>query len=356
MKGRGRPTDILTMSQPKSPPDESASQQDDRPSPRCMAVMYHYVRPRDPLTSEGVVGPTPAAFEKQLDRLCRIMEPIDWPTLFAWTEGRATIPNRCFLLTFDDGLKDQAQYVTPILERRGIRGTFFVTGQAMAEYRLICGHMVHLLLGRLGTERFFAEVTKYLDTKHASGGWVAALDEPAAVSLYPYERPERARLKYLLHMVLPGEVRRETLTALFEAHVGSPRRWAKEWYLSWDELSEMQHAGHTLGGHGYSHEPLNRLSEREQRADLARSAAVLNEGLGRDIRPVSYPFGRCDKHTAVVSREVGFAHGFTTEEAMIDGSSQPFALPRVDTIHVEQELQAAGLDEIAPKTEAAASA
>ena len=345
MKGRGRATDIQLMSEPKSPRDESPSQADAGPSPRCMAIMYHYVRPRDPLTSEGVVGPTPAAFERQLDRLCRIMEPIDWPTLFAWTEGRARIPDRCFLLTFDDGLKDQAEYVAPILDRRGIRGTFFVTGQALAEYRLICGHMVHLLLGRLGTECLFDGVARHLETKHGSGGWVAALDEQAAVSLYPYETIERARLKYLLHMVLPGEVRRETLAALFEAHVGSPRRWAKEWYLSWEDLAELQHAGHTLGGHGYSHEPLNRFSASEQRADLARVQAVLNEGLGRDIRPVSYPFGRYDEHTAIASREAGFVHGFTTEEGVIDHSLQPFALPRVDTIHVERALQAEGFDE-----------
>jgi peptidoglycan/xylan/chitin deacetylase (PgdA/CDA1 family) len=321
-----------------------------------MAVMYHYVRPRDPLMSDGVVGLTPAAFETQLDRLCRFMEPIDWPTLFAWSEGRMVIPSRCFLLTFDDGLKDHAAQVAPILDRRGIRGTFFVAGQALSEYRLICGHAVHLLLGRLGTERLSAELSRYLESRYAGEDWVGVADERAAVALYAYETPERARLKYLLHMVLPGPVRREALAALFEAHVGSPRRWAKAWYLSWEELAELQHAGHTIGGHGFSHEPLARLSASEQRTDLVRAAAVLNDGLGRDIRPVSYPFGRYDDHTMAASREAGFVHGFTTERAMIDHASSPFTLPRVDTIHVEEAIQTFGLDELTPKTAAASSA
>lgn len=316
--------------------------------------MYHYVRPRDPLLSDGVIGPTPEGFARQIEGLCRVMEPIDWPTLFAWTEGRAGIPRRCFLLTFDDGLKDHAQYVAPLLAKHRIRGAFFVPGQAIGEYRLICGHAVHLLLSRLDAEGLFEETARALAAADKPS-WVGRIDERAAIELYPYETRARARLKYLLHMVLPPALRRETIALLFEAHVGSSRRWAKEWYMGWEDLADLHHAGHTIGGHGYAHDPLSRLSPEAQRGDLGRSLGLLNEGLGRDLRPVAYPFGRYDARTMIAAHEAGFVHGFTTERALVDASADAFALPRVDTIDVGEALRSMGLDEGAPASVGAAA-
>ena len=77
----GRPTPIDPT---EHHPDASES---------CLAVMYHYIRREDPIFREGVIGLTPEAFEAQLDLLCAEREPIDWPSLVAWTQGRGTDGN-----------------------------------------------------------------------------------------------------------------------------------------------------------------------------------------------------------------------------------------------------------------------
>lgn len=313
--------------------------------PRCLVVMYHYVhddnplpRPRPTGQTEGIRALSCATFQAQVDQLCRVLEPIDWPTLYAWFQGRGSIPRRCFLLTFDDGLADHAHQVLPILQKDGLRGVFFVPGSVLATHYLLPAHAVHLLLSTLGDETLERELLRYLARQETGIDWMTSMDTVSAEAMYHYESPERARLKYLLTVMLPPALRNAAVDALFEKHVGSSARWAKHWYLGWDEMIQMQSQGHTLGGHGQSHEPYTRFTPAGRRDDLRQVASLLRHGLGPDIRPFSYPYGLFDKDTCTACRESGFAHAFTTQRGWVTKESQVMQLPRVDTMDVDQVL------------------
>ena len=200
--------------------------------PWCLAVMYNYVHDEEPLHREGMPGVTGVEFRAQLDHLGSTMEPVDWPSLYAWTEGRATIPDRSFLLTF----------------------------------------------------------------------------------------------------LLPIGLRNAALDALFRRHIGSRPRWARESYLSWDDLAQMEGLGHTIGGHGYSHEPYLRFSPSQRRRDVWQVAEVLREGLGSDVRPLSYPYGSFDEVSCEACRRAGFVHAFTSEQQWIMPGGDGHRLPRVDLL------------------------
>ncbi|MCH8252271.1 MAG: polysaccharide deacetylase family protein [Planctomycetes bacterium] len=321
---------VFEIETPRGDPDEQ---------PKCLAVMYHYVHDEILPLSEGVRGLGAAEFEAQLDELCAWGEPINWPSLYAWRQGRGAIPERCFLLTFDDGLGDHARVVVPILEERNLRGVFFVPGAVLSEQQLLSAHAIHVLLATLGTQRFADVLTAHLAHSTGRTDWFAGIDAAAALAMYHYESPERARLKYLLTSVLPVEVRRRAVFDLFEHHVGSATRWAKHWYLGWDELMAMHSHGHTIGGHGYRHEPYSRLSPMEQCTDALRAARILEAGLGPEVRPFSYPYGRYDDDAARACRDAGFVHAFTTQSRYISDSDEPMAMPRVDTIHVDAVIE-----------------
>lgn len=310
-----------------------------RKEPCCLAVMYHYVHDFEPITCRGVRGLTSKEFGIQLDHLCSVMEPISWPDLFAWTQGRSGLPDRCFLLTFDDGLADHAKIVLPILEERGLRGTFFVSGSILTDRRLLPAHTIHLLLSYLGEQQLLDRVTAYLSDHAGDTDWIASMDQDAAESMYHYETPIRARLKYLLTIVLPRDVRNAAIDYLFERHVGSTMHWAQAWYLGWDDIARMQELGHTIGGHGHCHEPYVRLTPSEQLRDMFAVAAVLRDGLGSGIRPFSYPYGCAGNETRAACAQAGFAHAFTTQSRCIEFGSDPFQLPRIDTNHVDATLQ-----------------
>jgi len=323
----------------------------DGAAPRCMVVMYHYVHDRDALARPGAPGIhgglrglTVTDFCSQLDRLCATMEPIDWPTLYAWMDGRAEIPQRSFLLTFDDGLADHAETVLPILEDRGLRGVFFVPGAVLTTHRMLPAHAIHLLLSVLGESAFENELRSYFSDRGAVQ-WCHWLDQrppeedEAAETMYHYETPSLARLKYLLTMKLPLDLRAAAVEELFESHVGLSSRWARHWYLGWDDLVKMQSLGHTIGGHGHGHEPHSRLTPDEARQDVLQVANVLREGLGPDVRPFSYPYGSHGNHTVAACREAGFVHGFTTQARWLERHADPGCLPRFDTIDVNALLR-----------------
>ena len=93
-------------------------------------VMYHYVRP-----SAGGLPHFPylslADFERQLDDFASDYGFVGREDFVRWVEG-GPAPGGV-LLTYDDGLRDHAEFVLPALQARGLFGLFYVSsGPAMA--------------------------------------------------------------------------------------------------------------------------------------------------------------------------------------------------------------------------------
>ena len=301
--------------------------------------MYHYVRDRSETAERTIRGLDPDAFLRQIDRLGEHLEPIDWPSLYAWKNGHGTIPQRSFLLTFDDGLSDHAEVVVPLLETRGLRGAFFVSTRPLVTGRPSCAHLIHLLLARLGPDRLEQEVTRWLKDRRPDDYWQEERDGPAADRTYHYEEPSLARLKYLLAYLLPVEPRRWLIDDLFDEHVGSTREFAKRWYSDWPQLADMQEAGHTIGGHGHLHEVYTRMTTEQQHKDLGRSASLLREVLGDRRRPFSYPYGGWNRQVGEMCKQAGFVQAFTTEPVWIGRADGDFRLGRCDTTAVDTFLE-----------------
>jgi peptidoglycan/xylan/chitin deacetylase (PgdA/CDA1 family) len=299
-------------------------------NPSCLIVMYHYIGNYE--AYPGIHGLSELAFAQQVDRLCAAMEPIDWPTLYAWTQGKGSIPERCFLLTFDDGLVGQDRRVCPRLAENGIRGTFLVPGAVLTGNVLLPAHAIHLLLSRVPAGVLENEIIAI-----ASGS--VGLSMADAEVMYQYEPlAVVARVKYLLTVALPREERSRIIRRLFAKHIGSIQKYARGWYMNVTDLRRMQAAGHTIGGHGYSHEPYNTMSRVEQADDIRKVAATLKAGFDDAVpqpRPFSYPYGQCPEGTSYMCKGAGFAGAFTTERRWADDSCGPFRMPRVDAMYLE---------------------
>ena len=314
--------------------------------PQVIAVMYHYVRDRAGTSEAAIRGLDTATFCRQLDLLCAQMEPVTWPMVCAWLGGRGSIPERCFLLSFDDGLADHAEIVAPILEARHLHGVFFVPGRVLATGWMDSAHQVHLLQARLGDEVFGRCVSDWLDRHQPNEDWLERVDLAAAQKTYHYEDSvERATLKYLLAHTLPLDLRNAMVGELFARHVPDHQEITRCWYLDPQEVVGLHNAGHTIGGHGYAHEPYLRLTPARQTWDMRRSAEVLNSLLGLGIRPFSFPYGDFDGAVARRCAEAGFVQAFTTRPGWIAAGDDAFRLNRVDTIDadafVEKELSCA---------------
>jgi len=306
---------------------------------RCVAVMYHYVRDDHECRGNGNTGLSADRFQGQLDHLCKSSDPIDWPTFIAWRAGRCPIPDRSFLLSFDDGLADHHRVVSSILERRGLRAVFFVQTQSLVERRPLPAHQIHALINNLGAVDLKIAVDRQLDQTDPTWRRRFPFDPRHAERIYHYESPDVAHSKHLLTNILPIDLRNRLLDELFAKHVGDAGEFAGQWYMTREQLAELQDAGHTIGGHGHRHEPYDRLPVAEQARDMVECAAVLTEQLGPMPRPFSYPYGRYNEHIARRCAYAGFVNGFTTETGWIGPFDDAHRLRRVDTIAVDAFLE-----------------
>jgi peptidoglycan/xylan/chitin deacetylase (PgdA/CDA1 family) len=240
------------------------------------------------------------------------------------------------LLTFDDGVADHAEVVAPILDQRGLSGVFFVSGSALVGGRVDAAHQIHRLQAILGDDEFDRAVEAWLARNDPSTRWFDEIDMAIARSVYHYETSSRAATKYLLSFSLPIPLRNEMLDALLRQYLGDPRQLATEWYLRPEDLRRMQSDGHTIGGHGFTHEPLERLSAAERRRDIRQSHDMLRLVLGEAERPFSFPYGSFDEQIVDECQAEGFAAAFTTQVGWIGQRDDEGCLNRVDTIKVEE--------------------
>jgi peptidoglycan/xylan/chitin deacetylase (PgdA/CDA1 family) len=98
-------------------------------------LRYHSVLPpRSELAhriGEGIVHETDQ-FEEHMALLSKTYNVVTMDEVSELFHGNNAPPRRSVCVTFDDGFWDNYQYAAPIMERYGLRGTFYVTAGCMA--------------------------------------------------------------------------------------------------------------------------------------------------------------------------------------------------------------------------------
>ncbi len=280
-----------------------------------LVVTYHYVRPTN---SEGggggVTGISPEEFARQLGAIARSHRLVGVDEFVRAAEAREPSDTPLALITFDDAVKDQYTHALPVLERLNVPAVFFAPMRPVdpAHHPLDAWtpqHLVHALAERMTWKTLEAAVRREVGE--------VPIDEPRMHALYHYEVPEKRWLKFALAFALPPERAAAVLHGINRA---GPRIGADEWFMSRDELVDLQARGHAIGAHGYDHLPYSSLTPLEQAWDMARAAQLMSRLLGDrpptppTPRAAAYPFGRHDATTRELIRVFGYTHAFTTEE------------------------------------------
>lgn len=271
-------------------------------NPGNLVVTYHYVRPEN---SDGVTALTPEEFDDQLAMIARTHRFVTCEEFVATHASRGGMA----LVTFDDAVRDQYEYAAELLEARAVPAVFFAPMRpyAQEDFRGInrspwtTQHLVHALAQEIGWAEFERRVDAILGP--------VQIDTAEMDRLYHYEVQSKRRLKYTLAFALPEKPVREALQEI-NARIGLA---ASDWFMSADELLELQSAGHSLGGHGFDHVPFSTLTPMQQAAEMHRSQMVMAGLFGAMPRALAYPFGRTTAESDVIARGCGYTHGFTTE-------------------------------------------
>lgn len=119
------------------------------------------------------------------------------------------------------------------------------------------------------------------------------------------------------------------------AYVGSTSRWLireaehRRPVMTWPEIQRVADAGIEVGAHSHTHPELDRLSRPALREELARSKAVLEDRLGREITAVAYPFGYHSRAVRRAAQKAGYAFGCAVGNLSANSLSDRLAIPRL---------------------------
>jgi peptidoglycan/xylan/chitin deacetylase (PgdA/CDA1 family) len=294
-------------------------------------VNFHYVAERPAAAARAIFPVSVGQLSAQVSALARSHEPISRDQILAAVEDGTPLPETALLVTFDDGLRAQAELALPALQALGVPALFFVSGRPHAERRALHVHRVHHLRECLDKAAFGALLEKHLATLRVA---VPNVSDAQAQAMYRYDDPLAARVKYLLNVALDREASERVVEAMFAEAGPDEDAFCHDLYMSDEQVRELEHEYRAIGAHGYDHHPFAALDPAAKVADMARGARALEAVTGRRPRTISYPYGSA----AAVTREVGaaaarlgFSAGFTMERSVNLSLDEPLLLGRIDT-------------------------
>lgn len=205
--------------------------------------------------------------------------------------------NNFYIVTFDDGYKDNYQIALPLLERYHVPAILFIT------------------TGVIGTKKMlWHDRIGYHYENHNRGG------------IWKQSRLKKGFRKELLELKSLSHAERIHRVAVYPDH-GKHRLM-----MNWDEVKKARRKGALIGCHTHTHPILSKMSKQAQADEIDQSFKAFDTYL--DERPIffAYPDGKedtFDKTTIRVLREKGFSFAMTTVFGINRKQRGPFQLRRI---------------------------
>jgi peptidoglycan/xylan/chitin deacetylase (PgdA/CDA1 family) len=99
--------------------------------------------------------------------------------------------------------------------------------------------------------------------------------------------------------------------------------------VDWATARALEREGFRCGSHAWSHRRLTELSPEACREELERSRSVLEDGIGREIRDLAYPYGAYDERVRGLAAQAGYRSACSVRIGLSGDSDDSLALARV---------------------------
>jgi len=268
-----------------------------RPGGRAVVLAYHRVAdlPCDP---DGTAI-SPENFAEQVEWLARTRRIVPLDQIFSALAGGEEVA----AISFDDAYLDFAVNALPVLKKNSCPVTVFVSTGAVGAPR----------------EMWWDELTR-----------IMVPEAPPAGERPPTYLASRSKAMGSLYRADPS--RRSEIIGEMAARAGvdlKPRESHR--VMSEEELRRLAGDGLiSIGAHGVTHRPLNRLDAAVTRFEVCRSKSDCEEWTGRSVTMFAYPFGAADRNCRRIVAEAGFKMAFRINPGSVRAWSDPFMLPRLE--------------------------
>lgn len=285
---------------------------------RLAILCYHSFSSSDEHEWDGSLFMTPSALEQRF----RFLRDNRYQVL-SLTEGltrlqAGTLPERSVVLTFDDGTRDFANIVVPLLEKYGFPGTVYLSTWYCGQARPV-----------------FQGFTKYLLWKGRAayqGGPLWQL--PGPFELGTPDGRHRAVEQFRAALAEQGLSleQRDEMQAVLASQLGVDYQWARDTtnFIIMPPEQVAAISRHPLVSvELHTHRHRTPLDEQLFAREIGENRRLIEEMTGVTPRHFCYPSGVFDEAFLPWLRQLGVVSATTGEAGLASHSSEPLLLPRI---------------------------
>jgi peptidoglycan/xylan/chitin deacetylase (PgdA/CDA1 family) len=287
-----------------------------RGEPVVVVLMYHDLRADDDFANWMRVSTTD--FEKQLDA-CREMGAFLDPEALLETRP---VPGDglSFLVTFDDGYRNNAELAVPILKKREIRALFFISTGPMISRRLFWTDIIVTPVQALRLKELDLRDQGFGLFEFRQGCESKRWDDIQRLltAIKRAGNEDHHRVARLLSWM------QDRFEEVLKSH-GSRLR-----PLSRQEIQGMADGGCcSFGSHGHDHRILTRLNDDELACSLVHSREILSDATGQTVLQLAYPNGDHDARVMAAAERAGYRRAYGIRSGFLAGKMAALSLPRI---------------------------
>ncbi|MHB8492878.1 MAG: polysaccharide deacetylase family protein [Solirubrobacteraceae bacterium] len=246
----------------------------------AMVLSYHRIGDgSDEPFDHALWNATAEALDAQLAALAREAEVIDPAELAQRANGARK--DRCVLITFDDGYRDNYDLAYPLLRARGLPATFFIATGFIDDRPLAWWDDIAWMVRNSTVE------TLQLNVPQGTALHIDRAQPQDAI----------ARLCTLFKQ-MPSEDAELLLDQIADRSGAgrAPKALADRQWMTWQMISEMHAHGMSVGAHTVTHPLLARCPAERKRSEIETSCGRVREVLGEPTRWFAYPVGSSDAY------------------------------------------------------------
>ena len=288
-------------------------------SPKIAILRYHSIQ-HHPETFSHSIGVgiihSKLIFEEEMELLARKFNPVTVDEILLFLKGGMRVPKRPVAITFDDGFTDNFEVAKPILDRFGIRATFYVTVNSIESKTppWFC---------RLRNAFWTTKREEYLDSEKGRLWKFENWEKRNDAFLFACERCAR----------LAGDSQTEAVRLIENTLDVEPVAAKQGIMMTWDQMRKLHQAGHTIGSHTLTHPNLAHIGNEDLHRELVESKRVLEDKIGTSIIHFSYPSPILQPHwterTIEVTKQAGYETAVTCTSGSVSASTNPLSLSRI---------------------------
>lgn len=272
---------------------------------------------------------TPEAFDAQVAVAARHYRCLPLREAMAALE-KGTPSQPLLTVSLDDGYADNAVHAAPVLEKHGVRATFFVVSGLIDSTE----RTWYDLLGRLvqhAATQLIPELSRKPDETNPVAVWIA----------------EHFRHRHGLNIsrilaaakALPHTTRREVMNRLYAVAPPDLLQNDDDRLMTRGQLNLLASRGHEIASHTVTHPLLPRLTDDELHAELIDSKTAIAQMTGAEVVSLAYPNGDHDDRIVAAARAAGYRFAVTTRPGRNRRTADPLRLSR---LYVSQERTSRG--------------